>query len=354
MDERRSGRHAHPKGKSSAFSGKSTNVGNGTPLAWFPTMLRNGLSAFAFVVPAVAIGVALFTGRGAHAEDADVDKAEVAERCAIRLSIALVGKSPDAALLASSDPRSAVEGLLASPDFADRFARFINSEFNGGPSSSATDDPVYYLAKHVIANDKPWTDLFIGPYAITPTETAMEVTDDAEGLGYFRSPSWMKRYGGNEGAGYMLVGAFRILSNTTGLELIPSVGNPGDDRSGAGRKAGACRGCHFDAWYALDTYAKLLPKRKGQGDTMTFTEPTDGPQQLLGRTIADDKDLVSALVDSDAWRFHQCRNVFKFVHGRPENQCEATVFDSCVDALVQQKTLRAAVAAVVNDPTFCR
>jgi hypothetical protein len=87
---------------------------------------------------------------------------------------------------------------------------------------------------------------------------------------------------------------------------------------------------------------------------MTFTPTTEGSQQVLGKTVADDKELVAALVDSDAWRFHQCRTIFKFTHGRAENQCEAPVFDQCVDALNQKKTLRAAVSAVVKDPSFCR
>ena len=63
----------------------------------------------------------------------------------------------------------------------------------------------------------------------------------------------------------MLVAAFRIVQNTTGLTLVPCVGNPGDDRTAKGRANGACKSCHFDAWYALDTFAKLLPKRKGHG-----------------------------------------------------------------------------------------
>jgi hypothetical protein len=325
------------------------------PLASLRIMRIKGLlPALAVVVPLATAGVALVSGRGAYAEGAEADKAEVAERCAIRLSIALTGKSPDAALMSAPDPQGAIDGMLSSPDFADRFARFVNSEFNGGPSSDGADDPVYYLAKHVVANDKPWSDLFLGQYSISPTTTAMEVKADPEGLGYFRSPSWMKRYAGNEPEGYMLTGAFRILSNTTGLELIPSVGGPSDDRSSEGRRASACKSCHYDAWYALDTYAKLLPKRDGMGDTMTFTAPTEGPQNVLGKTVVDDKGLVTALVDSDAWRFHQCRNVFKFLHGRAENQCEAPVFDKCVDALSQQKTIRAAVAAVAKDPSFCR
>jgi hypothetical protein len=73
----------------------------------------------------------------------------------------------------------------------------------------------------------------------------------------------------------------------------------------------------------------------------------------LGKTIANDKDLVTALVTSDGWRFNQCRQVFKFLYGRQENECEAPVFDKCVDALDQQKTIDAAVAAVAKDPSFC-
>jgi hypothetical protein len=307
----------------------------------------------ALALPA-ATALALMTARPSHAEDAEADKAEVAERCALRLSIALRGKSPDAAHMASADPQTGVDAMLATDEFADRWARFINSQFNGAPATSATDDPVYYLAKYVVTNDKPWSDLFVGPYAVVGNGSTMDVIEDPSGLGYFRTQSWRQRYAGNEDQGYMLSGAFRILSNTTGLELTPSVGNPGDDRTVTGRHGSPCKTCHFDAWYALDTFAKLLPKRKGQGDTMTFTPPTEGPQQLLGKTVADDKELLTTLVNSDSWRFQQCRNVFLFLEGRPENQCEAPLFDMCVDALVQKKTVRAAVAAVAKDSGFCR
>ena len=330
-------------------------------LSWSPRPLRSHLrvTMLALALPTLVGGAALLTGsHGAHAEGAAADKAEQSERCAIRIAISLQGKSADAALLANPDPQSAVDAMLASPEFADRYARFINSEFNGGPSAVATDDPVYYLARYVVAQNKPWSELFIGSYAITPTAAGvtpagMDVKPDAAGLGYFRSASWMKRYAGNEDQGYMLSGAFRILSNTTGLELNASVGNPGDDRTATGREATACKGCHFDQWFALDKFARLLPKKKGQGDTLTFTPPTEGPQQLLGKTLATDKDLVTALVDSDGWRFNQCRNVFKFLYGRSENQCEAKVFDACVDALSSKKTIQSAVAAVAKDASFC-
>lgn len=314
------------------------------------TPSRIGLAA---LVPAVAVAAALGFGRGAHAEGSEQDKAEANERCATRLSIAILGKSPIAAQLAAPDPQAAVDLMVASPELAERWARFVNAQFNGAPSAAANDDPVYYLAKHVVTQNKPWTDMFVGRYAVTATETGMEVKDDPAGLGYFRSPSWMKKYAGNEDKGYMLVAAFRVIQNTTGLELVPSVGNPGDDRSEAGRAAAACKSCHFDAWYALDTFAKLMPKRVGQGDAMTFTPANEGPQRLLGKTIADEEAMVNALVDSDAWRFNQCRMVFRFLYGRAENQCESKVFDQCVDALVEKKTIQSAVAAVAKDPTFC-
>ncbi|CAN5924244.1 hypothetical protein BH11MYX4_BH11MYX4_19950 [soil metagenome] len=311
------------------------------------------ITLFALSVPVVAAGVALVTGRGAHAEGGEADKVEQNERCAIRLSIALQGKSADAALLAAADPQASIDAMVASPEFAERYARFINSEFNGGPSTSALEDPVYYLAKYVLTNKKPWSDLFIGPYKVVANATAMDVASDPNGLGYFRTPAWMKRYAGNEPQGYMLSASFRILSNTTGLMLTPSVGNPGDDRTANGRSAAACKSCHFDNWFALDKFARLLPMKKPASDPPTFTPPTEGPQQLLGKTLANDKELVTALVDSDAWRFNQCRTAFKFLYGRPENMCEAKTFDACVDALANQKTIQSAVAAVAKDASFC-
>jgi hypothetical protein len=322
------------------------------------TPSRKGLrnSFIALLIPVLAGGAALLNKKSAHAEGGEADQAEVNERCAIRISIALMGKSPDAAQLSAPDPRAAVDTMVASPEFAERYARFINSEFNGGPSSNANDDPIYYLAKHVISQKKPWADLFQGPYQVSPLATAgagMAVTDDPNGLGFFRTQSWMKRYAGNEDKGMMLVAAFRIVQNTTGVELVPSVGAPGDDRSAVGRKADACKGCHFDSWYAIDTVANLLPLRQGQGDEMTFTPTKAGPQQLLGKTVQNDKELVQSLVASDGWRFNQCRQVFKFLYGRAENQCESKVFDACVAALDTNKTIQGAVAAVAKDASFC-
>src|SRR4051794_22131230 len=94
---------------------------------------RRGMrtSVVAIVAPLLAGGVALSTKRSAHAEDATADKAEASERCAVRLSIAVTGKAADDGLLNNPDPASAVDGMLGSPDFADRYASFVNSETNG-------------------------------------------------------------------------------------------------------------------------------------------------------------------------------------------------------------------------------
>ena len=314
---------------------------------------RLRISLVAALVPLLAGGAALVTRKSAHAEDAAADKAELNERCSVRLSMALLGASPDASLLSSSDPLAAVDGMIATPAFQERFARFINSELSGGPVENPANDPVYWLAHHVITQNKPWSDLFIGPYALTPTATGMTVTNDPNGVGYFRSPTWMRRFAGNDEEGTMLVAAFRMTQNTTGLELQASVGNAGEDRGLDGRKAAACKGCHFDAWYALDTVANLLPKREGTGDAMKFIPPTAGPQQLLGKSIKSDKEYLETLVASDAFAFNQCRRVFKFLYGREENRCESKVFDACVEALEQEKTIQAAVATVAKDPSFC-
>lgn len=298
-------------------------------------------------------GAALVTKRSAHAEDAAATKDEQRERCAVRLSMALLGESPDPALLSSPDPQGAVDAMVRSPAFTERFARFINAEVSGSPSESPANDPVYFLAHHVLTHDRPWSDLFVGPYSLTATDDRVVVGHDPSGAGYFRSLLWRKKFAGNDEEGVMLVAAFRMIQNTTGLELDASVGNAGEERGLEGRKAAACRGCHFDQWYALDKVAALLPTRKGRGDAMTFIPSAAGPQQLLGRTIKDDKELLETLVASDAWRFNQCRRVYRFLYGRSENQCEAKVFDACVDALTETKDLKAAVAVVAKDLSFC-
>src|SRR5687767_4299425 len=123
---------ARDRVEASAGNVEDPSVRNGTHIAWRTRMERGNslrlrrhsrISRFALaaVVPALAIAAALgASSKGAHAADDAQDKAESNERCAIRLSIALVGKSADAAELTSANPQGAVDRMVDSPDFAER------------------------------------------------------------------------------------------------------------------------------------------------------------------------------------------------------------------------------------------
>ncbi|MBS2013429.1 MAG: hypothetical protein JST00_11105 [Deltaproteobacteria bacterium] len=302
-----------------------------------------------FALPFVAAGLALAASatKPVRAED---DAAEKRERCATRLSIALLGKSAAPALLAAANPQDSVDAMLADPAFVDRFASFTNRRFNPEPGGKVAEDASYTLAKYILENKKPWKDLFVGAYDVADT-----VTTDAGGLGYFRSDAWMRRYAGNELAGYRLPAAYRILQNTTGLQLMPTTNADGVDISATGRQAPACRGCHYENWYALDKVARVLSRRQGTGNAMKFVAPSDGPQSILGgKTINDDAQLVNALVGTEEFKVNACKMAFQYLYGREENSCEAQVFDRCVDAFTKDQTMQAAVAVVAKDPTFCQ
>lgn len=313
------------------------------------TLRRAATALGPILAGALALTVGLAKPQRATADGA-AEAAEKRERCATRLSIALLGQSPTAELLAAQDPQASVDTMLKDPDFVERFSRFVNSQFNPEPGANVQEDASYTLAKYVMTNDKPWKDMFVGPYDVTDT-----VTDDPDGLGYFRSTAWMRRFAGNELAGYRIVAAYRILQNTTGLALTATTAVDGVDLSAQGRQAPACAGCHYQNWYALDKVAKILSKRNGEGNNMTFTPPNEGAQQILGgKAIANDKELVESLVASENFKFNACRLAMGFLYGRDENTCEAKVFDACVDAFTAKGTMTAAVATIAKDPTFCQ
>jgi hypothetical protein len=308
------------------------------------------------VAGALALAVGLAKPQKVRAEG---DATEKNERCATRLSVAFLGKSPTAQMLGAANPQEGVDALLTDPAFVERFSRFINSEFNPEPGDNEPEDASYFLTKYVLENNKPWKDMFVGQYDVQVTGTGNAATAaivaSPTGLGYFRSRPWMVRYAGNELAGYRIVSAYRILQNTTGLELTATTNTEGVDLSSKGREAPACAQCHYSNWYALDKVARVLSIRKGTGNNMTFDPPKDGPQQILGgQTITDDKGLVEALVASENFKFNTCRLSFKFLYGRAESTCEGKVFDACMDAFNQKGTMQAAIAAVAKDPTFCQ
>lgn len=278
-----------------------------------------------------------------------------AERCAVRVAIALTGKSPSAALLSSTMPQAQIPALLESPEFIERFARFTNSQFNDAPGASSADDAPYHLAKKILSEGKPWRDLFVGPYDVALVSGQVQVKDDPDGLGYFRSKAWLERYAGNEENGVKLATAYRILQNTTGIKLKAAVQVPGQDFSATGRQAAECRGCHYDGWFALDRVASVLSRKVVNSDmSISFTPPTAGPQQLLGATIRDDRELMTALVNSTDFDFRVCRLAFQFLYGRNELSCEGPLFDRCVDTFRAEGTMQAALATVATDPSYCQ
>lgn len=302
----------------------------------------------------IAIGAAV--AQSGHRAGDDPEQARL--RCATRVSMALLGQSPDGELLAAEDPRAQVERLLADPAFVTNFARFVNSQLNDEPGEQPVEDASFFLARHVLQQGLPWRELFTGQFMVVPNpETGGPraiVVDDPDGLGYFRSPAWMRRYAGNEEDGYRLVAAYRIQQNIIGLDLDGIDSVPDQDLSAAGRMAPACSGCHYDSYFALDKVAKILSRVQGEDDDMTFIPPDEGPQEILGgQMIANDAELVEALVDSTDFSFRTCRLAFQYLYGRNENTCEGPLFDRCIDAFEQTGKVQDAIRAVASDASFC-
>jgi hypothetical protein len=284
--------------------------------------------------------------------------AEKAERCATRLSIALTGKTPATALFAKANPQEDVDALLASADFQERFARWVNANFNDDPGATNAEDPAYFLTKHVLTNNLKWEEMFLGAYNVDEDPAANNtiiVTADPDGLGYFRSMPWLVRYAGNEEAGIKLSTAYRIMQNTIGLKLVPSTNAPGADLTANGRQSAGCRACHFDGWFAIDKVASVLSRKTGTATNVTFGPPPDAPQQILGGlVINDDKELVTALVKSEAFEFRACRMAFEFLYGRSEVTCEGPIFDKCMQAFKADGKITTALASVAKDETYCQ
>jgi hypothetical protein len=312
--------------------------------------LRYYIAMFA---PAVALASLATMARSAKAPLEDAERA----RCATRLSLALTGAPATPDLLANADPQSQVDALLATPQFVDQFARFINSKFNDEPGMAPADDAPFFLAKYLLQNNKPWHELFDGGYrvdAVAGPPVSAQVVVDPAGLGYFRSRNWMIRYAGNEEQGYRLSSAFRIQQNIIGLDVTAVTNAPGVDVSATGRMATGCRGCHYDSYFALDKVAKILSRKTGPANNPVFVDPTEGPQVVLdSHTLNNDADLVKTLVESPDHQFRTCRLAFQFLYGRGEATCESELFDKCIDAYTSTGDVRAAVKTIAQEPGFC-
>lgn len=320
-----------------------------TQMAW-----RKLAFAAPLAVAAVSVGTALSV-RPATAADED---ASFNERCATRLAISFLGTSPSETMLASKNPQAEfVDIFLNDSAFIERFSRFINASFNSGAGVLPEHDAVYFAAKHVLTNRKPWSDMFVGKFNVTVVaDKGVQVLPDPEGLGYFRSTPWLTRYAGNEATGIKLVTAYRMMQNTVGIHLVAfSNDSEETDISATGRQAAGCANCHYNNWYALDKVASVLSKRVDSDQGVTFEPYTGGPKQLLdGVAISNDKDLVESLVASEDFTFNACRLAFQFLYGRAENACEGPIFDRCVDVFREKQTIQSAVAVVANHPAFCQ
>ena len=282
---------------------------------------------------------------------------ESRERCATRLSANILGQTPTAALIANANPQSTVDAMIATPVFQEKFARFVNAKFNVDPGATPAEDASYYLTKYVLTNNKPWSDLFIGQYRVDPGATATAdavVVTDANGLGYFRSRTWMVRYAGNELDGYRIAAAYRMMNNVLGLKLVAAVNTNGVNA--AGRMQAACAGCHYNNTFGLDYVSKILSRRVGtNAATMTFAAPNEGPQPVLGgQLLSDDKSFVTNMVNSTDFRFNACRTAMEFLYARAEFKCDGPVFDACMTAFTANPTIQTAVAAIAKDPGFCQ
>ena len=164
----------------------------------------------------------------------------------------------------------------------------------------------------------------------------------------------MVRYAGNEPAGMRIVAAYRMMWNTLGLTLAATTNAPDADVSATGREAAQCRGCHKDAWYALDKVADVLGTRKGPMNNVQFDPPTGGAKTILGGvTVSNDKELVAALVGNEGFDVNVCRLAYKYLYGRAEYSCEGPAFDRCVAAFKKDKMITTAVTTVAKDSSFC-
>ena len=281
-------------------------------------------------------------------------------RCAIRVSMSITGTSPTSELLGLEKPQDQVEQLLSSPLFIENFSRFLNSTFNDLPGDTPAADAPYYLAKYVLEKREPFQKLFNGPYMVNAqpqgTTPPVAVTENPNGLGYFRSKAWMDRYAGNDIEGLRLVTAYRLANNILGMKVPATTNAPGADVSAKGREAPACRGCHYDSWFALDRTASILSKVSRDANGVITYIPTDEiPKLVLGdKMLKNDKEFVDTMVNSEEFAFNSCRLSIKFLYGREVNSCDSQVFDKCIVAFKTSGIIQDAMATIAKNSSFCQ
>lgn len=247
-------------------------------------------------------------------------RAQLDPRCGLKVGAAIsADPSPN---LAHESMAALVEEQLQSPEFIALFASFINTRFNRGLSMSAEEDAVFYVVSHVLENDLPWSDVYLGAWAWGGPSGYPQLTDDPSGISYFTAPGWVRRYAGNDIDGAMLFAAYRVVQNTTGIVLVPSPFNADQNSDYEGRQRQPCASCHLESALALDKIAAFFPTREGFGNAMVLTPPANTEQELLnGRSYTNLRELLGGLLQTDDYRFWTCRLVFEYTYGRPESAC---------------------------------
>lgn len=316
---------------------------------------RRAASCAALLITTGVVGLQVV--RTPVAVAADEDEVIARQRCATRLSVSFLGLAPTTELLVNPRPQDAAATMVQTPEFIERYASFLNAEFNPFPGETAAGDLPYYLAKHVLSEGLPYHELFDGKFdlVVNATSGAIVVNPSDAGLGYFRSRGWLVRYAGNEPSGLRLTAAYRIMQNIVGLKLVAQNNADGKSLDADGRKASACAGCHYQGWSALDPIASILTRRRGTGIDMDFAKPIATSVDIAGQKVQNDAEFVALLVRSNEFAFRACRLGFKYLRGRTESACDAAMFDACVDALRSERgTIQAGLVAMAQRPEFCQ
>jgi len=304
---------------------------------------------------------------------ADFALAGPKEQCIDKIVNGLHGRGPTVQELQSNGKEALLDTLLSDPRFVEKFSRHVNDYFNDSISGANDEaNAPYFLAKKVLADRLPWSDMFQGAWSIRSEGTApnnrVVISQDPGALGYFTNTQWNIRYEGGEGEGFQLRKAYRIPHNMVGLRM-PSV-----DAQGANRKdpASACYGCHFEPKniYALDLIAQALPKKRflngqpqsGQFVDTVFTKAEDAPDVLLVKDLSGLKTIVSTLLGDNFkndYNFNVCRMVFQYFYQRSEadNTLDFKQFDACISAFESAtapvQNIRSAIKGMMMTPEFC-
>ena len=188
------------------------------------------------------------------------------ERCASRLSIAMLGKRARRLSCSRRRTRKGARSTMTSDwAFIDRFSRFLNACSTTRPARNVPTRRVISSRRASCGTAKPYRELFTGKAHRRPAQSVVEQQRRGQGrpagIGYFNLAvlGSLRRQREN---GVRLRKAYRILNNTSGSVVAASNAAcaPGREaRRGTGaRTAVRCRSCHFDSWFALDRSAGVL------------------------------------------------------------------------------------------------